>query len=127
VIFFQERYIFSEGIDAGYRQDHVSASTLPVYDYFASSIETTDNTFPESVSFTTTRRLSVLNSVLEVQAEAVHEFGGDIDKFVGDAVMALFVEPLSAVRCAFEMIRRVNHLAAGGDDPLHIYRIITVS
>ena len=34
--------------------------------------------------------------------------GGDVDKFVGDEIMALFGNEISAVRCAFEMIERVK-------------------
>jgi len=50
----------------------------------------------------------VLNKLLEAEAETVKKHGGDVDKFVGDEIMALFGNELSAVRCAFEMIERVK-------------------
>lgn len=34
--------------------------------------------------------ISVINFYLELQSEIIHEHGGDIDKFVGDEVMAVF-------------------------------------
>jgi class 3 adenylate cyclase len=55
-----------------------------------------------------------LNALLAAQAEAVLSAGGDVDKFVGDAVMALFLDeaadggvPGKALACAEEMMRRV--------------------
>lgn len=53
-----------------------------------------------------------LNQILSVEAEVVLSMGGDVDKFVGDAVMALFFdveEPArAALACAKEMLRRVR-------------------
>ncbi|HDP81289.1 MAG TPA: adenylate/guanylate cyclase domain-containing protein [Spirochaetes bacterium] len=34
--------------------------------------------------------IRVLNEVMNLQSDIVHEFGGDIDKFVGDELMAVF-------------------------------------
>ncbi len=51
-----------------------------------------------------------LNKVLEVQAKVVHKFGGDIDKFIGDEIMAIFPDPNSAVKCAYGMMQAVAHL-----------------
>lgn len=55
-----------------------------------------------------------LNALLAAQAEAVLSAGGDVDKFVGDAVMAVFLDeeargdgPAKALACAEEMMRRV--------------------
>ena len=45
--------------------------------------------------------VAVLNRLLEVQARLIHEAGGDIDKFVGDEVVAVFEGEDSAERaCA---------------------------
>lgn len=54
--------------------------------------------------------IKTLNSMLQTQAELVYRFGGDIDKFIGDAVMALFDNEYAAVRCAYEMIKGVMRL-----------------
>jgi adenylate cyclase len=51
-----------------------------------------------------------LNKVLDVQARVVHRFGGDIDKFVGDEIMAIFKDPYTAVKCAYEMMKAVAKL-----------------
>ena len=48
-----------------------------------------------------------LNRILQAQAEVVERWGGDVDKFVGDAVMALFTDPYRAVQCAYQMVRAV--------------------
>jgi class 3 adenylate cyclase len=48
----------------------------------------------------------VLNRCLSLQATLVQRFGGDVDKFVGDAVFALFSGrdmALDAIRCAVEI------------------------
>ncbi len=54
-----------------------------------------------------------LNRVLEVQAEAVEQCGGDVDKFIGDAIMAVFSDESVALRCAFDMIGKVKSLGLG--------------
>jgi class 3 adenylate cyclase/CHASE2 domain-containing sensor protein len=73
--------------------------------------------FTDVADFTTlsenvdTRELGrVLNAYLEQMTEIVQKHGGMVDKFIGDAVVAIFNAPLdfpghaaSAVRCALEM------------------------
>ncbi|MFM7675271.1 MAG: CHASE2 domain-containing protein [Synechococcus sp.] len=62
-----------------------------------------------------------LNTYLGAMVEVITEHGGTIDKFMGDAVMAVFGSPLSrgpaqeaeaAVRCALAMERRLQELNA---------------
>lgn len=52
-----------------------------------------------------------LNKLLGLQAEIVLSAGGDVDKFVGDAVMAVFMDHKDAseraFRCARQMLSRV--------------------
>jgi adenylate cyclase len=52
--------------------------------------------------------IKILNRILEVQAEAVERYHGDIDKFIGDAVMAIFDDEYEAVRCAYDMVQSVR-------------------
>jgi len=48
---------------------------------------------------------NLLNDVLEVQAEAVEDEGGDVDKFIGDALLAVFEDASAAVRAARTMMQ----------------------
>ena len=55
--------------------------------------------------------ITMLNRYLGFQAEIVPTFGGSIDKFVGDEMMALFIgdDALArAISCAIEIQRRVD-------------------
>ena len=61
-----------------------------------------------------------LNQVLDVQARIVEQHHGDIDKFMGDAVMALFQEPESALQAAFDMVRQTHRLSRNWDYPMAI-------
>jgi class 3 adenylate cyclase len=64
--------------------------------------------------------VAVLNRLLRIQADQVARFGGDVDKFIGDAVFAHFRGPdmaLQAIRCALEIHRAVA-AAAEGTGPL---------
>ncbi|HEX7527009.1 MAG TPA: adenylate/guanylate cyclase domain-containing protein, partial [Gaiellaceae bacterium] len=59
--------------------------------------------------------VDMLNRCLQAQAEVVIRDGGDIDKFVGDEIMARFVGPgmaLRATRAAVEMVEAVEMLSA---------------
>ncbi|MCB9714032.1 MAG: HAMP domain-containing protein [Myxococcales bacterium] len=57
----------------------------------------------------------MLNRYLEAQAEVVERHGGDIDKFVGDELMATFRGPgmeARALACAVEMVEAVEAVNA---------------
>ena len=69
-------------------------------------------------SFSETRApedaVAVLNRYLSLQANLVKRFGGDVDKFIGDAVFAHFTGPdmaLDAIRCGLEIQRAVASAA----------------
>lgn len=67
---------------------------------------------PESV-------VAMLNRVLDAQARVVHEHGGDIDKFVGDELMAVFQGPdanTRAVQCAVAMVEAVHRSLVAGEN-----------
>ena len=53
-----------------------------------------------------------LNRLLAVQADAVVSAGGDVDKFIGDAVMAVFLGRESSadkvVECGCELVREIR-------------------
>jgi len=53
----------------------------------------------------------MLNTCLSLQAAKVKKFQGDVDKYVGDCVVALFGGDdmeLSAIRCAMEIHRALD-------------------
>ena len=60
----------------------------------------------------------LMNKTLTIQANAVKKYGGMVDKYIGDAMMAIFNAPLdlkdhakAAVDCALEIIKNINDLA----------------
>jgi adenylate cyclase len=64
--------------------------------------------------------VSVLNAILEAESEAIHSAHGDIDKFVGDEVVAVFSgedAPIRACACALA-IMRIFSVRAGDFDSL---------
>ena len=55
--------------------------------------------------------VSLLNTYLDKQTEVIQSYGGDIDKFIGDAVLAVFTgEEMAdnAVQCAIEIQKEIN-------------------
>ena len=68
--------------------------------------------------------VELLNLALSSIVRSIQQHEGRIDKFMGDAVMALFDSPLSAVRAAIELqnnFYQINELRKLADeDPLHL-------
>jgi class 3 adenylate cyclase len=67
----------------------------------------------------------ILNAIFTLQAECVKRFSGDIDKFVGDAVLAFFegeAAPWNAVRCAVEINKALHAYndASGSEDKIDL-------
>ena len=51
--------------------------------------------------------IAMLNRIITLQVEAIHAAGGDVDKIIGDAVLAVFQGPdraLRAIRCAQDVL-----------------------
>ena len=48
-----------------------------------------------------------LNKILRVQANIVEEYNGDINKFIGNEIMAIFEDEYQAVKCGYEIIKNV--------------------
>jgi class 3 adenylate cyclase len=64
-----------------------------------------------------------LNKCLGAQADLVRKHNGDVDKFIGDAVFAVFDGEdmaFDAVRCAVEIQRYMERLEAPTDEPLEV-------
>lgn len=62
--------------------------------------------------------VEMLNRLLQAQADVVGNFGGDIDKFVGDELMAVFQganAEARAVLCATRMIDAVHRVRRDGE------------
>jgi class 3 adenylate cyclase len=69
--------------------------------------------------------VKILNRCLSLQADKVRRFSGDIDKFVGDAVVAAFDGAdmvLNAIRCGVEIHKAIDayNVANPGDEPIHV-------
>ncbi|MCR4315488.1 MAG: hypothetical protein NUW37_03960 [Planctomycetes bacterium] len=67
--------------------------------------------------------ISMLNLFLNVQAQIIAKYGGDIDKFVGDEVMALFNgenEVERAVDCAIEIVERTEEINREKGSDIHV-------
>jgi len=65
------------------------------------------------------RVVDLLNRFLQAQSDVVEKYGGDVDKFVGDEVMAVFVAEQAAERAvlaAIEMIEAVDGVRQPGED-----------
>lgn len=59
----------------------------------------------------------ILNEYFSEMEPIIRKYNGVINKFIGDAVMAIFGEPIqdinhpqNAVRCAYEMLKKVEYL-----------------
>ena len=61
-----------------------------------------------------------LNRILQTEANIVESHGGDIDKFVGDELMAIFSDEYNALKCAYEMIIEVKKVNKKFNTPLFI-------
>ena len=74
--------------------------------------------------------IAFLNALLAVQVEAVRHHGGDVDKFIGDALLAVFEGPdraAHAVACAREVLETLaaqDGLPRGIGIGLHDCRVI---
>lgn len=64
--------------------------------------------------------ISNLNKILQIQSEIVEKFEGDIDKFVGDELMAIFDDEFIAVKCAYEIIKSVERINKEQGLGLHV-------
>ncbi|HEY7462333.1 MAG TPA: adenylate/guanylate cyclase domain-containing protein, partial [Gemmatimonadota bacterium] len=69
----------------------------------------------------------LVNQLLQELAGAVQRYGGHVDKFIGDAVMALFGAPVAheddpdrAVLAALDMLKVMERHAEGTDTPLQL-------
>jgi class 3 adenylate cyclase len=68
--------------------------------------------------------VALLNRCLSAQADLIKKFHGDVDKFVGDAVFAIFAGEdmtLNAIRCAVEIHHAMEQVEVGaGAAPLSL-------
>ncbi|MCG8568522.1 MAG: HAMP domain-containing protein [Spirochaetes bacterium] len=72
-----------------------------------------DNSEPHEV-------IQNLNDILQSQTHIVEKFNGDIDKFVGDEIMAVFDNPQDAVRCGYHLIKAVYEVNKKNNTSLYI-------
>lgn len=77
-----------------------------------------------SEKMTPQENFNFINSYLKRMGPVIRENSGFIDKYIGDAIMALFESADCAVRCARQMIEKLveynEHRKASGYDPIAI-------
>lgn len=49
--------------------------------------------------------VGMLNAIFDVAVRAIDEFGGDVDKFIGDAILAVFANPRNALGAGLKIQR----------------------
>ncbi len=84
-----------------------------------------------SASMSASAMVELLNGYLDAMCPIIQGFGGDIDKFIGDAIMALFEESnehdehhaVRATRAAWEMQRALDVFNAASGGPALVMRI----
>lgn len=71
--------------------------------------------------------IEIMNTHMTSMTEIVHQYGGVVDKFVGDEIMVLFGVPVpgeddvgQALRCAKAMIARCREMNAEREPPIFI-------
>lgn len=67
--------------------------------------------------------MSELNKIMNLQAEIVNHFDGDIDKYVGDELMAVFEGEdmvMRAVLCAEKIVRTLHKVYQGAEKPIQV-------
>ncbi len=67
--------------------------------------------------------MEILNDVMNLQSDIVQEFGGDIDKFVGDELMAVFHGEdmaLRAARAAQKIMEKMKDRASNSEDSIYV-------
>lgn len=69
---------------------------------------------PLSEALPPERVVAVLNQYLEITTKAVFDNGGTVDKFIGDATMALFNAPLDQDDYVFHAVKAGLDMAAAG-------------
>jgi adenylate cyclase len=64
--------------------------------------------------------VDTLNTLFDIQVDAIVRHAGDIDKFIGDEVMATFGEPGDAFKAAMEIQKKVASFNKSRKQPLHV-------
>ena len=67
-----------------------------------------ENLAPEQV-------VDILNSYLELTTNSIFQNGGTLDKFIGDATMAVFNAPFDLDDYIFKAVKTALDIVAGGD------------
>ncbi|MBC8043891.1 MAG: HAMP domain-containing protein [Rhizobacter sp.] len=129
-------YMVSEIRQKFYLQSYVSDSTLAVVKRRSDSEDVMHEKVNRTIFFSDVRgfttfvervppemAVSVINQYLSVQARTIKAMGGDVDKFVGDEVMAIFSGAdagLKAIRCALRVQEEIAQLKAKNNFTLDI-------
>ncbi|GAK56018.1 adenylate/guanylate cyclase [Candidatus Vecturithrix granuli] len=61
-----------------------------------------------------------LNTILTIQTEIIHRHGGDIDKYVGDEIVALFTGPFKEQHACLSALEIQTYIAAHPEELTHL-------
>ena len=64
--------------------------------------------------------INSINSIFDIQVDIINKYDGDIDKFVGDEIMAQFPSPLKAFKASLEIQKKMNSFNAKRKEQLEI-------
>ena len=70
---------------------------------------------PMSENLTPEQVVDILNSYLELTTNSIFNNGGTLDKFIGDATMAVFNAPFDLDDYVFKAVKTALDIVAGGD------------
>jgi class 3 adenylate cyclase len=74
-----------------------------------------------SEQLTPQENIKFINQYLTVMVPIIRKHGGFVDKYIGDAIMAIFSEdPHNAVKCAKEMLKTLDKFNRSAPQPLKI-------
>lgn len=61
-----------------------------------------------------------VNRIFDIQVDIIHKYEGDIDKYIGDCIMAVFLNPGQAFKAAVEIQKKLAAFNQAREDKLYV-------